>query len=148
MIPPFGGSIPPAPARQSALPRKPSPYPGRGRKQRALTHLPLVSTFPFGRFGRSNRQKSPAVFKNIPVFRRLRPETWFDRQVRAAVIWVYLPQLTVSCSWRHYPLSQRICPDTPHIENPISRTSSAATCLPREFPIFVRLRISFVGLAY
>jgi len=37
--------------------------------------LHLVSTFPFGRFGQSNRQKSPAVFKNIPVFRRLRPET-------------------------------------------------------------------------
>jgi len=50
--------------------------------------LPLVSTFPFGRFGRSNRQGSPGVFKNVPVFGRLRPETWFDRdcQVRAAVI--------------------------------------------------------------
>jgi hypothetical protein len=37
--------------------------------------LPSVSTFPFGRFGWSNSQKSPAQFANIPVLRRLWPET-------------------------------------------------------------------------
>src|SRR3974390_770794 len=49
---------------------------------------PPVSRLPFRLFGGPNRRKSPAGFENIPVFRRLRPETWFERHcpVRAAVI--------------------------------------------------------------
>ena len=40
---------------------------------------PPVSRLPFRLFGGPNRRKSPAVFENIPVFRRLRPQTWFER---------------------------------------------------------------------
>ena len=49
---------------------------------------PPVSRLPFRLFGGPNRRKSPAVFENIPVFRRLRPETWFERHcpARAAVM--------------------------------------------------------------
>src|SRR6516164_316248 len=62
--------------------------PERAANSGAFTHLPLVSTLPFGRFGEPIPQKSPAVFGNIPVFRRLPPETWFERHglVRAAAI--------------------------------------------------------------
>src|SRR5262249_24394360 len=31
-------------------------------------------------------RKSPAVFENIPVFRRLRPETWFERHCPARAV--------------------------------------------------------------
>src|SRR5262249_54375740 len=54
---------------------------------RGLCIWPPVSRLPFRLFGGPNRRKSPAVFENIPVSRRLRPETWFERhcRVRAAV---------------------------------------------------------------
>ena len=70
-----------SPARQSAFPLGARGSAGKARQQRAFVNLPLVSNFPFGRFGRANRQKSPAVLGNIPVFRRLRPETWFDLSI-------------------------------------------------------------------
>ena len=45
---------------------------------------PPVSRLPFRLFGGPNRRKSPALFENIPVFRRLRPETWFERHCQAS----------------------------------------------------------------
>jgi hypothetical protein len=60
----------------------------RKRRPAGFYNLPPVSRLPFAYFGGPNRRKSPAVFENISVFRRLRPETWFDRdcRVRAAVM--------------------------------------------------------------
>lgn len=45
---------------------------------RPFAILPLVSTFPTWRFSRPEVRKSPADIANIPVFRRLWLETWFD----------------------------------------------------------------------
>jgi len=60
----------------------------KGPPTAGFCNWPPVSRLPFRLFGRPNRRKSPAVFENIPVFRRLRPETWFERhcQVRVAVM--------------------------------------------------------------
>jgi hypothetical protein len=83
LIPPFGGSIPPAPATQS---RSRTPFPTKarkGRKQRGFPYSSIVSTPPFCRLGRPNAEKSPAVFGNNPVLRRPRPETLVRTALRA-----------------------------------------------------------------
>ena len=79
LIPPCGGSNPPAPARHS---RGRTCHPSKGRKARcwrpfAIRRRSLNSQI--GKlachFGKSLRPKSAKT----PVFGRQRPETWFDR---------------------------------------------------------------------
>ena len=81
---------------------------------------PPTAAFAFGRQSRDshfaflagpNRRKSPAVFENIPVSRRLRPETWFERhcRVRAAVMLeIHFSISLDSPDWRGSSLRQLI----------------------------------------
>jgi len=66
---------------------------------RGLLHLTSGLQTPFGLFGGPNRRKSPAVFENIPAFRRPRPKTWVDRdcEVRAAA----MPEIHLSIFLDH-----------------------------------------------
>jgi len=79
------------PSRPSQAVRPSCRYPEgceKGPPTAGFCIWPPVTRLPFRLFGGSNRRKSPAVFENIPVFRRLRPETWFERHcpARAAVM--------------------------------------------------------------
>ena len=47
--------------------------------------LASLSTFLFGHYGLANRRKSPVLAANIPVFGRLRLETWFERDCEERV---------------------------------------------------------------
>jgi hypothetical protein len=82
LIPPFGGSIPPAPAKQCGLRPTCSGIARKARRWAAFALLPRVSTFPFGALGRPNCRKSPPAIASIPVFGRLGPETGFDPHCR------------------------------------------------------------------
>jgi hypothetical protein len=60
---------------------------------------PPVSRLPIRLFGAPNCRKSPAVFENIPIFRRLRPETWFERHCQAGA--AAMPEIHLSIFLDH-----------------------------------------------
>ena len=64
-----------SPARQSGLRANIPRGARKGRQQQAFAFGLRSPRLPFRFFGGPHRRKSPAVFENIPVFRRLRPET-------------------------------------------------------------------------
>jgi hypothetical protein len=78
----YGSSIPPAAAMQSGVREGGSGTARKARRWRAFALLLGVSTFPFGVLSRPNCRKSPAFAGNIPVFRRLWLEIWFDPYCR------------------------------------------------------------------
>ncbi len=82
LIPPFGGSIPPAPASHSGI-RPGFPRDARmGRKSGLFAHSILSPDSQLADLGAPNRRKSPATTANIPVLRRLSAETWCDHDCR------------------------------------------------------------------
>jgi hypothetical protein len=60
--------------RSATIPKKRE----KGPKITAFRAFGFVSKLPIPRFWGANCRKSPATSANIPVLRRLRPETWFD----------------------------------------------------------------------
>jgi hypothetical protein len=55
-------------------------------KQRGFLNSVSVSGIPFGSLKPANAGKSPTKLPNIPVLRGPRPETWFDRSLRAEAV--------------------------------------------------------------
>jgi hypothetical protein len=75
-------SNPLTPASHSKVRETRSPIMRKARQWRAFAPPRSVSTFRIGDLGGPNREKSPPEAANIPVFGRLRSETWFDRDCR------------------------------------------------------------------
>jgi hypothetical protein len=125
LIPPYGGSNPPAPATQSGVQKG---RPGTARKAhqwRAFVLLPGVSTFPFGVFSGPNCRKSPPNAANIPIFQRLGPETWLDQDCRPRAV---LGNVRAELKLRRDGQISRQC--EPHVRKCYDRCGKPATKRP------------------